>query len=258
MTDTHGLLLSRDEENGVATITLDVPEKLNRVTMAARDRLRELFEELGRDESVRAIILRGEGPAFTAGGDIQGFLDASPEEVSRLAWNVAAPERCPKPVIALLHGYAFGVGFELALACDFRIAADDLQLGLPEIKLGMIPGSGGTQRLARLIGLGRAKDAIMRGRRIPAAEALELGLVTEVVPPEELDAAADRLVDELAALSPIALAMAKRVLNHVYDGPLALGLEIEGLAYGVLRSTEDYREGIAAFYEKRPPTFEGK
>ena len=98
----------------------------------------------------------------------------------------------------------------------------------------------------------------MRGRRIPAAEALALGLVTEVVPPEELDAAVDRLVDELAALSPLALAMAKRVLNHVYDGPLALGLEIEGLAYGVLRSTEDYREGIAAFYEKRPPTFEGK
>jgi 2-oxoglutaroyl-CoA hydrolase len=161
-------------------------------------------------------------------------------------------------VIATPLKYAFGVGLELALACDFRIAADDVELGLPEIKLGMIPGSGGTQRLARLIGLGRAKDAIMRGRRIPAAEALELGIVTEVVPVGELDAAVDRLIDELAALSPLALAMAKRVLNHAYDGPLALGLEIEGLAYGVLRSTEDYREGIDAFYEKRPPKFEGR
>src|SRR6187431_254165 len=143
--------------------------------MPARDRLRELFEELGRDEAIRAIILRGEGRAFTAGGDIQGFLDASPEEVSRLAWNVAAPERCPKPVIALLHGYAFGVGFELALACDFRIAEQGT-----ELNLGMIPGSGGTQRLARLVGLGRAKDIIMRRRRIGTDEALALGLVTEV------------------------------------------------------------------------------
>jgi 2-oxoglutaroyl-CoA hydrolase len=258
MTETHGLRLDRDEDRRVATITLDVPEKLNRVTMPARDRLRELFEEVGRDDEVRAVILRGAGSAFTAGGDIQGFLDASPEEVSRLAWNVAAPERCPKPVIALLHGYAFGVGLELALACDFRIAADDVQLGLPEVKLGMIPGSGGTQRLARLIGLGRAKDMIMRGRAIGAEDALALGLVGEVVRPDELDGAVARLVDELNALSPLALAVAKRVLNHAYDGPLPLGLELEGLAYGLLRSTHDFREGVEAFGEKRPPKFEGR
>ena len=138
-------------------------------------------------------------------------------------------------MIARLHGYAFGVGLELALACDFRIASDDLQLALPEVRLGMIPGSGGTQRLARLIGLGRAKDVIMRGRRIPADEALALGLVTEVVPAAELDGAVQRLVDELAELSPLALATAKRVLNHVYDAPLHVGLELEGYAYGMLR-----------------------
>jgi 2-oxoglutaroyl-CoA hydrolase len=258
VTDTHGLRVGRDEENGVATITLDVPEKLNRVTMAARDTLREHFEELGRDEAVRAIILRGEGPAFTAGGDIQGFLDASPEEVSRLAWNVAAPERCPKPVIALLHGYTFGVGLELALACDFRIAAEGTEIALPELNLGMIPGSGGTQRLARLVGLGRAKDIIMRRRRVDMDEALVLGLVTEVVPEDELDAAAARLVAELASTSPLALAMAKRVLNHAYDGPLGLGLEIEGLAYGLLRTSDDFREGVEAFFEKRPPKFTGR
>src|SRR5919197_334645 len=152
------------------------------------------------ERGARAVVLTGAGEAFTAGGDIGGFLEASPEELSRLARNVAAPERCPKPVIAKLRGYAFGVGLELALACDFRLAADDVEVALPAIKLGMIPGSGGTQRLSRLIGLGRAKDAIMRGRRIPAAEALALGIVTEVVPAEELDAAVDRLIDELLAL----------------------------------------------------------
>jgi len=243
---------------GVARITLDVPGKLNRVSMNARDELASVFAELGRDPGVRAIVFAGAGEAFTAGGDIAGFLQREPEEVSRLAWNVAAAERCPKPVIARLHGYAFGVGLELALACDFRIASDDLQLALPEVRLGMIPGSGGTQRLARLIGLGRAKDVIMRGRRIHADEALALGLVTEVVPAAELDAAVQRLVDELAELSPLALATAKRVLNHVHDAPLHVGLELEGYAYGMLRSSHDFREGVEAFGEKRKPEFEGR
>jgi 2-oxoglutaroyl-CoA hydrolase len=208
---------------------------------------------------VRSIVLTGAGEkAFTAGGDIAGFLEREPEELSRLAWNVAAPERCAKPVIAKLRGYAFGVGLELALACDFRIAAGDVELALPEVKIGMIPGSGGTQRLARMVGLGRAKDLVMRGRRIGAGEALAIGLVTEVVAPAELDAAVASLVDELRALSPLALALAKRVLNHAYDGPLALGLEVEGLAYGLLRSTDDFREGVKAFGEKRPPNFQGR
>jgi len=257
MTELDGLGLERDGD--VATITLDVAEKLNRVSMAARDQLASLFEELGRDEGVRAIVLTGAGEkAFTAGGDIAGFLEREPEELSRLAWNVAAPERCPKPVIAKLRGYAFGVGLELALACDFRIASDDVELGLPEVKIGMIPGSGGTQRLARMVGLGRAKDMVMRGRRIDASEALAIGLLTQVVASGELDSAVTSLADEVRALSPLALAMAKRVLNRAYDGPLALGLEVEGLAYGLLRSTDDFREGVEAFGEKRPPKFQGR
>ena len=208
---------------------------------------------------MRAIVLTGAGEkAFTAGGDIAGFLEREPEELSRLAWNVAAPERCAKPVIAKLRGYAFGVGLELALACDFRIAADDVELALPEVKIGMIPGSGGTQRLARMVGLGRAKDLVMRGRRIGAEEALAIGLVTTVVAPAELDAAVTDLLAELYALSPLALALAKRVLNHAHDGPLGLGLEVEGLAYGLLRSTDDFREGVEAFGEKRPPKFRGR
>jgi 2-oxoglutaroyl-CoA hydrolase len=242
----------------VATITLDVPGKFNRVTMAARDQLGHVFAELGEDEAIRFVVLTGEGEAFTAGGDVAGFLQAEPETLSRLHWNVTAPERCPKPVIAKLRGYAFGVGFELALACDFRLAADDVELALPEVKLGMIPGSGGTQRLVRLVGLARAKDLILRGRRVKAEEALSLGLVTEVVPAAGLDEAVERLLAELRELSPLALTTAKRVLNLAEEGPLHLGLHLEGLAYAMLRSSEDFREGVEAFVDKRRARFKGR
>ena len=258
MSDYDGFTLERDDERGVATITLDVPGKLNRVSMAARDQLAALFVELDRDDTVRFVVLAGAGGTFTAGGDIAGFLERSPWEVSQLARNVAAPERCSKPVIAGLSGYVFGVGFELALASDFRIAADDVQLGLPEVTIGMIPGSGGTQRLARMVGLGRAKDIIMRGRRVGAEEALALGLVTRVVSVDELETAVSELIDELSRHSPLALKMAKRVLNTAYDGPLHLGLELEGMAYGLLRQTHDFREGVEAFGEKRRPEFTGE
>ena len=258
MTGYDGLTVTRDPDRRLATIILDAPEKMNRVTMLAREQLRAIFEELSRDETVGFVVLAGAGEkAFTAGGDIEGFLAAEPETLTRLADNIAAPERCPKPVIAKLRGYCFGVGFELALACDFRIAADNVQLALPELTLGMIPGSGGTQRLARIAGLGRAKDIVMRRRRVGAEEALAIGLVTEVVPAAELDEAVSRLVDDLAGLSPLALAMAKRVLNTAYDGPLHTGLELEGLAYGLLQQTHDFREGVEAFTEKRRPEFDG-
>lgn len=240
----------------VARITLDVPGSFNRVSMLARDQLRQVFEELDADDGTRFVVLSGAGGAFTAGGDIPGFLEQSPWQVSRLAQNVAAPERCRKPVIAALEGYVFGVGLELALACDFRLAAPSAELAFPEVTIGMIPGSGGTQRLARLVGLGRAKNIIMRGRRVPAEEALALGLVTEIA--GDLAAAVASLCDELRRLSPLALAMAKRVLNLAYDGPLQLGLEVEGLAYGLLQQTHDFREGVEAFVAKRPPEFTGE
>ncbi len=257
MSEYDGFRVERDTERGIARITLDVPGKFNRVSMNARDELRDVFEDVDRDDDVRFVVLAGAGEAFTAGGDIPGFLQRSAWDVSRLADNVAAPERCRKPVIAALRGYCFGVGLELALACDFRIAADDAQLAFPEVTIGMIPGSGGTQRLARLVGLGRAKEIVMRGRRVGAQEALALGLVTEVVSADHLDTAVARLIEELSRHSPLALAMAKRVLNHAYSGPLPLGLELEGLAYGLLQQTHDFREGVEAFTEKREPEFRG-
>jgi len=184
---------------------------------------------------------------------IAGFMAVDPEWISHLHDNVAAPERCPKPVIAQLHGYCLGVGLELALACDFRIAADDTQIGLPEISLGMIPGSGGSQRIVQMVGVGRAKDMVMRGRRLKADEALRWGLLTEVHPRAELDAAVAALADDMAARPAVALRTLKRVLNQAPNAPLAIGMELEGLAYGLLRSTEDFAEGVSAFTEKRKP-----
>jgi len=257
VSDYDGFRVEHDGARAVATITLDVPGKFNRVSMLARDQLAGVFGELDRNDAVRFVVLTGAGGQFTAGGDIPGFLTRSPWVVSQLAKNVAAPERCSKPVIAKLEGYVFGVGLELALACDFRIAADDVQMALPEATIGMIPGSGGTQRLARLVGLGRAKDIIMRGRRVKADEALAIGLVTEVVAPDQLDGSVDALIGELSRHSPLSMAMAKRVLNTVYDSPLHVGLELEGLAYGLLQQTHDFHEGVDAFVEKRRPEFDG-
>jgi 2-oxoglutaroyl-CoA hydrolase len=255
----EGFHVTSADGRGVATITLDVPEKMNRVSMSAREQLAAVFGELGADPAVRFVVVQGAGEkAFTAGGDIAGFMERDPETLSRLAWNVAAPERCPKPVIAKIRGYCLGVGLEIALACDFRVCSDDAQLGLPEIGLGMIPGSGGTQRMVSLLGLSRAKDVIMRRKRISAADAHAWGLASEVVPATQLDEAVDRVVADLEPLSPLALRVCKRVLNLATDAPLHVGLDVEGLAYGMLRSSHDFAEGVDAFVQKREPRFEGR
>ena len=161
MTEHDGFHVERESDRGVATITLDVAEKFNRISMGARDELAQVFGELAGEDPVRVIVVRGAGDkAFTAGGDIAMFMQRDAETLSHLHVNVAAPERCPKPVIAQLHGYCFGVGLELALACDFRVASDDAQLALPEITLGMIPGSGGASRLVKMVGVSRTKDLV--------------------------------------------------------------------------------------------------
>lgn len=260
MADFAGSILRVEypSDRPVAVLTLDAPP-LNIVTIPTREHFAATFADLERNDAVRVVIVRGAGDqAFSSGGDIGAFLEATPEYLSHLAENVAAPERCSKPVIARLTGYTFGVGLEIALACDFRLATDTTQLALPEMRLGMIPGSGGTQRVARLAGLGRAADMVLRARRIPADEALRWGLLTEVVPAGELDARVDALVAELTQFSPLAQRMAKQALAASVEAPLSAGLKLEGQMYGFLRTTEDFQEGVRAFKDKRRPTFQGK
>jgi 2-oxoglutaroyl-CoA hydrolase len=251
-----GFRIEVDAARERADIVLDRPP-LNVVSMAERDQLRAAFEALDADPRVRVIVLRGAGPHFSSGGDIAGFLAASPEQVSQLAWNVAAPERCSKPVIAANRGYTFGVGFELSLACDFRIASETAFYALPEQKLGQIPGSGGSARLQKMIGLARTKDIVLRSRRIDAREAFAWGVVVQCVADAELEKATDALVDELRAFSPLAQRTAKRLLNDAENAPLAVAIEMEGHCYSRLRTSDDFREGVQAFKEKRKAHFRG-
>ena len=240
-----------------ADIVLDRPP-FNIVSMLQREQLRLVFEALDEDERVRVIVLRGSGAHFSSGGDIKGFLEASPEHVSKLAWNVAAPTRCSKPVIAANQGYCFGVGFELSLACDFRIVTATTQYALPEQKLGQIPGSGGSARLQKMVGIARTKDIVMRSRRISGAQAVDWGIATQCVAEAELERATADLVQELVGFSPLAQRTAKKLLNDTEDAPLAIAIELEGHCYSRLRSSEDFREGVEAFHGKRPPVFRGR
>lgn len=255
----ESMRLTLEPGRGVARLVIDRPEKLNAITMPMRDQFASLFHALERDGRARVVVVRGAGEqAFTAGGEVGMFMEHGPGPLSLLHENVAAPERFPGPVIAAVDGYCFGVGLEIALACDFRVATTRALFALPEIRLGMIPGSGGTQRLARLVGLTRAKDMILRGRRIPAPEALAWGLITQVVEPEQLDSAADTLADELLQQPRLALETAKRVLGLGQDAPLEAALQLEGYAYGMLRGTPDFAEGVRAFTEKRKPRYGGR
>jgi 2-oxoglutaroyl-CoA hydrolase len=231
--------------------------QFNIISMLQREQLRLVFESLDADERVRVIVLRAEGQHFSSGGDIKGFLEASPEHVSKLAWNIAAPARCSKPVIAANRGFCFGVGFEISLACDFRLVTDTTFYALPEQKLGQIPGSGGSARLQKMVGITRTKDIVMRSRRIPGQQACDWGVATECVPDAELEAATDRLVEELVAFSPIAQRTAKKLLNDTEDSPLSIAIELEGHCYSRLRSSNDFREGVEAFHGKRKPNFNG-
>jgi 2-oxoglutaroyl-CoA hydrolase len=252
-----GFRVEIDASRERADIILDRPP-YNVIMMPQRDQLRRVFEALDEDARVRIIVLRSIGKHFSSGGYIKGFMDASPEHVSKLAWNIAAPARCSKPVIAANRGYAFGVGFEISLACDFRIASDTAQYALPEQKLGQIPGSGGSARLQKIIGITRTKDIVMRSKRIKAQQAYDWGIATEVVPDAELEAATDRLVGELRTFSPIAQRTAKKLLNDTEDASLSIAIELEGHCYSRLRQSEDFREGVEAFHDKREPKFTGR
>src|SRR5499433_2225649 len=251
-----GFRVEIDTARERADVILDRPP-LNVIEMAQRDQLRLVFETLDEDARVRVIVLRAVGQHFSSGGNIRGFLEASPEHVSKLAWNMAAPARCFKPVIAANRGYCFGVGFEISLACDFRIASETCQYALPEQRLGQIPGSGGSARLQKMIGITRTKDVVMRSKRISGRQAFDWGVVSECVPDDKLEAATDALADELRTFSPIAQRTAKKLLNDTEDSSLSLAIELEGHCYSRLRQSDDFKEGVEAFHAKRKATFTG-
>jgi len=239
-----------------ADVVLDRPP-LNVISMPQRDQLRLVFEALDEDARVRVIVLRAVGEHFSSGGNIKGFIEASPEHVSRLAWNIAAPARCAKPVIAANRGYCFGVGFELSLACDFRLVSETCLYALPEQRLGQIPGSGGSARLQKIIGITRTKDIVMRSKRIPGRQAHDWGIATECVADDKLEAATADLVEELRGFAPLAQRTAKKLLNDTEDCALSIAIELEGHCYSRLRTSEDFREGVEAFHAKRPAKFRG-
>jgi 2-oxoglutaroyl-CoA hydrolase len=255
--ELDGLHYDVDAARKVGFLWLDRPP-LNVVSYRGRSQIAAIMEAFGEDTDVRVVVIRGKNGVYTSGGDVKAFPQIERDGMSHLAWNIASPERCPKPVICVMEKYAMGVGLELAMACDIRLALKDTLLALPEVTLGQIPGSGGSQRVARIAGLTRAVDMMMLGRRIPAPEALQWGLVTRVADDTAaLDKVLDEVVATLTAMSPLALKTIKRVLNTSYDTGLNVGFEVEGHAYEKLRESGDYKEGIAAFSEKRKPKFKG-
>lgn len=256
LNELDGFRVDIDAARQRADIVLARPP-LNVISMPQRDQLRLVFETLDLDDRVRIIVLRAEGEHFSSGGNIKGFLEATPETVSKLAWNIAAPTRCSKPVIVANRGYTFGVGFEISLACDFRIASETTRYSLPEQRLGQIPGSGGSARLQKMIGITRTKDMVMRSRRITGKQAYDWGVATECVPDGDLEKTTDALVEELVTFAPLAQRTAKKLLNDTEDALLTTAIELEGHCYSRLRTSEDFKEGVEAFHAKRKPEFKG-
>ncbi len=250
----------RAERNGpVATLWIDRQPKMNTMTVAMRNEFPGIFRELEADAAVRVVVVRGAGgKAFSAGGDVAEFLTLAPADLEMWGDTLTSAERCRKPVIAAIDGFTMGAGLELAVACDLRIATLRSEFAFPEIRLGMIPGSGGTQRALRLIGMTRAKLFMMTGQRIPAERAEAWGLITQAVANDKLDEAVDALAGELAERAPLALRTLKMVIDRGADAPLDTALELERKAYAWLRSTHDYAEGVTSFLEKRPPKYLGR
>ena len=247
------------ERDWVAWITLNRPDKLNALNRTVFVELGRALERLDASETAVVGVLTGEGRAFAAGADIQDYVDISVHDyrafmdVGRAVSDRIASLR--KPVIAAVRGFALGGGFELVLACDLVVAADNARFGLPETKLGLVPGGGGTQRLPRLVGRMRATELMITGRFLTADEARAWGIVNQVVPKDELLARAQEMAAAVAAQAPEAVATIKRLVREGADAPLPTALSLEQDATARLIVSDDAREGIAAFIEKRPPSF---
>jgi enoyl-CoA hydratase len=254
--------LRLETEAGVAVVTIAREEKRNALSSAVRRELISAIEALAADDGVRVIVLTGAGAkAFVAGADIAEFADRTPLQqretmTGRRMFDVVAG--CPKPTIAMINGFALGGGCELALACDMRVAADTAKLGQPEVNLGIIPGGGGTQRLPRLVGTGQAMRLVLSGDLVDAAEALRIGLVDLVVPAAELREATLALAARIAARSPVAVRAAKAAVRAAAEMPLSAGLAYETELFVTCFGSDDRREGVRAFLEKRAPGFTGR
>ncbi len=252
-----------ERRGAVEILRVDREEALGALNLEIMTALGDHVEGLtSRVEEVRVLIITGTGRGFVAGADISGYHGAGQVEFDRFQRRSRrtfdAIQSLPQATVCAVNGYALGGGFELALCCDLILVNENAKLGLPEVRLGLLPGGGGTQRLPRLVGPMRAKEMLMTGRMISAAEAVEFGAALEACPPEELMPRALELAEELATRAPVALREAKRVVDDGLDAALSAGLTMEQRALGSLFATDDGKEGIAAFLEKRDPAFRGR
>jgi enoyl-CoA hydratase/3-hydroxyacyl-CoA dehydrogenase len=251
------------KEGAIGWLTLNRPHRLNTFTSEMIDEMHSALNGFESDKEVRCIVITGAGDkAFSAGADVTAFTGVTPSMAAEAAAKGQALftrlERIGKPVIASINGYALGGGLEMALACDFRIASENAELGQPETNLGLIPGWGGTQRLVRIVGLPKAKQMIMLSERLSAEEAAKIGLITKVVARAKLTEETMALANKLADGPPVALRLAKDALNLGTQVPLDVGLKLEANAFGIALSTKDVMEGVSAFMSKRKPEFKGK
>lgn len=252
-----------EKKDWIATVTVNREKAMNALNPDVLKEIRDCFSSLSNDSEVRAVMITGAGEkAFIAGADIAAMNQMTPAEAlefARLGHSAMnAIDQCRKPVIAAVNGFCLGGGLELSLSCDFIYASEKARLGLPEVGLGLFPGWGGTQRLPRLVGKGKAKEVILTGRLFSAQEAFAFGIVNKVCKPEELLNDARTTAAEIAKKGPAAVAMAKQMINEGFDLPLPQGLSREVETFPKCFSTEDLKEGLAAFLEKRPAQFKGK
>lgn len=252
-----------EKSEGIATITINRPEALNAFSAEVVSEILQAIEDVKADESVRVVVLTGAGEkAFSAGADIKamkGMNALKARELSQMGERLCnALENLEKPVIAAINGYALGGGLEVAMACDIRIASENARMGQTEINIGLIPGWGGTQRLTRLIGATKAKELIFTGKMIDARTAEQLGLVNMVVPQDKFRETVRQFASELAQKAPVALKVAKALINKGAEISLDAAIALEREGFGVVASTEDLQEGVSAFIEKRKPVFKGK
>lgn len=252
-----------ENKNSIAYVTVNRPDKLNALNMATMEELRAAFHSIKNDNAVRVVLLTGSGEkAFIAGADIgelaQNDAVSAKEYTHRGQSVLNLIENLGKPVIACINGFALGGGCEIALACTMRLASENAKLGQPEVKLGIIPGYGGTQRLPRLVGKGIAMQLLLAGEMITAQEALRIGLVNEVTAASDLIARAEAIAQKIIANAPLAVQYTMEAVNKGMDVPLAEGLYLEATLFAVACATQDKKEGTAAFLEKRPPKFAGR